>query len=343
MDGNRNDRDYGRDNFRNEDSNRGSERGFGDSNRSGRETGNFRDNNNDRGYEDRGYGDRNHGQRGGFGGGNREEYGFRGAGGFSGDRQGGGGYDEWSRGSRPFGERAHGFGGDRDNYSSRGAAGDYGSRNFGGNLGNRGYGESYGSTFGAGEGNRGDYGYGNQAGGSRWSGGGQSYGGSERGYSEEGRRGFWDKASDEVSSWFGDRDAERRREADQHRGRGPKNYSRSDDRIRDDINDKLTDDGWLDASDVDVTVKDREVTLSGTVSDRNAKRRAEDVAEGVSGVSHVQNNLRVKSQSGTGNTFSGGLNTSDVSVDRSTISTASTGLGSDTGATVAKSGAGGQR
>jgi osmotically-inducible protein OsmY len=43
-------------------------------------------------------------------------------------------------------------------------------------------------------------------------------------------------------------------------------------------------------------VKDSEVTLSGTVDDRTDKRVAEDVAESVSGVKNVQNNLRVKQE-----------------------------------------------
>ena len=41
---------------------------------------------------------------------------------------------------------------------------------------------------------------------------------------------------------------------DEHRGRGPRGYTRSDERIREDVNDRLTDDGWLDASDIDVQV-----------------------------------------------------------------------------------------
>jgi osmotically-inducible protein OsmY len=118
------------------------------------------------------------------------------------------------------------------------------------------------------------------------------YGGDYRGRSEGGR-GFWDKAADEVSSWFGDEDAERRRKQD-HRGRGPKGYARSDERIREDVNDRLTDDWSVDASDIEVEVSGREVTLSGEVASRSDKRRAEDIAESVSGVSHVQNNLRVK-------------------------------------------------
>ena len=109
-----------------------------------------------------------------------------------------------------------------------------------------------------------------------------------------GGRGFWDRASDEVSSWLGDDDARRRREQDEHRGRGPKGYTRSDERIREDVNDRLTDDGWLDASDIEVQVSSSEVTLTGQVNSREEKRRAEDIVEAISGVKHVQNNLRVK-------------------------------------------------
>ena len=82
--------------------------------------------------------------------------------------------------------------------------------------------------------------------------------------------------------------------AGEHRGRGPKNYTRSDDRIREDVNDRLSDDSWLDASEIEVQVSSCEVTLTGTVNSREDKRRAEDLAEHVSGVKHVQNNLRVQ-------------------------------------------------
>lgn len=106
------------------------------------------------------------------------------------------------------------------------------------------------------------------------------------------KRGFLERAGDEVASWFGDKDASRRRDMD-HRGRGPSDYTRSDERIREDVNDALTQDWRLDASHVRVVVKEAEVTLDGTVSIRQDKRRAEDLAENVWGVSHVQNNLRV--------------------------------------------------
>jgi len=112
-------------------------------------------------------------------------------------------------------------------------------------------------------------------------------------YDESHERGFFERAGDEVASWFGDADAARRRERD-HRGRGPAGYTRSDERIREDVNDKLTDDWRVDARAVEVSVASGEVTLDGTVPSREQKRRAEDIVDSLSGVKHVQNNLRVK-------------------------------------------------
>ncbi|MDX0439905.1 BON domain-containing protein [Sinorhizobium medicae] len=109
-----------------------------------------------------------------------------------------------------------------------------------------------------------------------------------------GDRDFLDRASDEVASWFGDEDAERRREMDRHRGKGPKGYRRTDSRIQEDVSDRLSDDGALDASNIEVSVTNGEVQLNGTVSSKWAKRRAEDCAENVSGVTNVQNNLRIE-------------------------------------------------
>jgi hypothetical protein len=89
-------------------------------------------------------------------------------------------------------------------------------------------------------------------------------------------------------------------EARGHRGRGPRGYSRSDDRIKEDVCQCLTDDHYIDATNVDVTVKDREVVLSGTVSSRMQKRRAEDLIERLPGVRDVINSLRVSTEaSGT--------------------------------------------
>jgi osmotically-inducible protein OsmY len=111
-----------------------------------------------------------------------------------------------------------------------------------------------------------------------------------------------------VSSWFGDEDAERRRAWDkqrsgQHRGKGPKGYRRSDDRIQEDINDRLSDDVFIDASDIEVSVNQGEVTLTGTVNERSDKRRAEDIAEEVSGVRNVENRIRVNTRQWIGDAW----------------------------------------
>ena len=79
----------------------------------------------------------------------------------------------------------------------------------------------------------------------------------------------------------------------QFTGRGPKGYQRSDERIREDVCDRLADDPHIDASDIEIGVKQGEVTLTGFVRDREDKRHAEDLAERISGVREVHNSLRV--------------------------------------------------
>ena len=84
------------------------------------------------------------------------------------------------------------------------------------------------------------------------------------------------------------------------RGRGPRGYRRSDERIREDACDWLTEDPRIDASNMEVNVKEGEVTLSGTVTSREDKRRAEDLVDQISGVKDVHNTLRVaREQRGT--------------------------------------------
>ena len=101
------------------------------------------------------------------------------------------------------------------------------------------------------------------------------------------------RASDRRGPWFGDRDAQRRRErifgGEARRATsGRTNASRKTSTI------ELADDPYVDASDIEVSVSGGEVDLSGTVEDRQSRRRAEDLAEQVSGVSHVQNGIRVR-------------------------------------------------
>lgn len=216
----------------------------------------------------------------------------------------------------------------------RGGAYGSGGSAYGGGYGSGAYGSTYGSGMSYGYGRddygRGDYGRSDYGRGEY----GRVYGGSR----QDDDRNWFDKAGDEVQSWFGDRDAERRRQQDQmrsgeHRGRGPSGYRRSDERIREDVNDRLSDDSWLDASSIEVQVKDGEVTLSGTVHDRRDKRHAEDLAERVSGVNHVQNNLRVKTTSHGLSTSGSGQSHSGTTTTGSTTTTGQTATGGQLSAT----------
>ena len=90
-----------------------------------------------------------------------------------------------------------------------------------------------------------------------------------------------------------------------HAGKGPNGYQRSDDRIREDVCDRLTMDPDVDASGIDVQVAKGEVTLTGQVESRRAKRAAEDCIEDVPGVREVHNQLRTSSWFGSGSEQSG--------------------------------------
>ena len=84
------------------------------------------------------------------------------------------------------------------------------------------------------------------------------------------------------------------KEFQSHVGKGPKGWQRSDERIREDVSEALARHPEVDASDIEVKVQECEVTLTGTVTDRDAKRIAEDVVERVFGVKDVQNQIKVK-------------------------------------------------
>jgi osmotically-inducible protein OsmY len=119
-----------------------------------------------------------------------------------------------------------------------------------------------------------------------------------------GERPFVDQAADEVRSWFGDDAAERRRMIDEHhidpwkpgpyKGVGPRGWRRQDERIHDDVAERLAGDLSVDASDVEVTVTEGEVILQGSVDTPAQRRRAEDLAWSVDGFRDVQNRLRVR-------------------------------------------------
>jgi osmotically-inducible protein OsmY len=380
-----NDQDYPRYNERDDRYNSRSESGDSDRQRDNRNRGGRggRENERDEGY----YGMSNNrdfetGQRSGFQGGYFQSDFGRGY--SSQDRD----YDDFQSNARPSRSYTGGFGrntrDDRDDYTLYGydrdsqySSGSDEERGNYGRGGDYGYGSNFGSSgsnfdrMSASDSTRNarDYGRGsgrgdrsNQSGRESLYGKSGGYGGdymnSERGWETENRggsnrddRGWWEKTSDEISSWFGDEEASRRRERDQrmsdgyqqtsHRGKGPKNYRRSDDRIRDDINDRLTDYPYLDASDIDVEISNGEVVLTGTVESRYAKRMAEDIVEDISGVKNVENRLRVRQQNtsnfgstGTGDASpSSNTDTGDKLTNSNAPGLAGTPLGTGTSST----------
>ncbi len=76
-------------------------------------------------------------------------------------------------------------------------------------------------------------------------------------------------------------------------GKDPKALTRPDSAIRAQINDRLALKAIFDTKDIEVIVENHKVTLNGVVHSKNHKRLVEEIANSVSGVEAVQNNLTV--------------------------------------------------
>lgn len=81
--------------------------------------------------------------------------------------------------------------------------------------------------------------------------------------------------------------------APNYRGRGPRGYQRSDERIVEDICERLSDDPLIDASDITVRSDGGNVVLEGSVDSRVVKHRVEDIVDDCVGVTGIQNRLKV--------------------------------------------------
>jgi osmotically-inducible protein OsmY len=137
------------------------------------------------------------------------------------------------------------------------------------------------------------------------SGGGQAYGsmpsrGPARAYGQGGADAYpsyGGRASMRSDTSFG--------ESGRYSGRGPKGYQRSDERLQEEIAEQLTRHPDIDASDVTIEVRGGEVTLSGTVSDRQMRYGIEHVVDQTHGVKEIHNNVRVSRPSTGDSTRSG--------------------------------------
>ena len=188
-----------------------------------------------------------------------------------------------------------------------GFQGGYGQGGFGsgfqGGHGQGGYGQgTFGQgTYGQGTYGQGSYGQGYGQGyqsGQQWSPGQSSYQGFQGGFGSQGRESWQGREFGRGYGYEGQSTLSEGQGTWQQRGRfmgrGPKGYKRGDERIREDINEELTRHPDIDAYEIEVRVENGEVTLTGTVEDRHAKRLAEDLAERTSGVTDVHNQLRVR-------------------------------------------------
>ena len=127
-------------------------------------------------------------------------------------------------------------------------------------------------------------------------------------------------------------DGDRTQAGRSFRGAGPKGWRRSDERLQDDICERLTDDPWIDASDVSVQVSSGVVTLEGSVDDRRLKHRIEDMVEQCGGVTEIRNFLSVPSRG------MGASSTSSTSASRTSTSGRGTTTGSTAGTTTGSTG-----
>ncbi len=80
-------------------------------------------------------------------------------------------------------------------------------------------------------------------------------------------------------------------------GYGPKNWKISDERLREKVCDVLLHSIEVDASEVEVEVKDRVVTLSGNISSKGMGRIAEDLVESIPGIEDVFSRFTIKDTS----------------------------------------------
>ncbi|MFO7275428.1 MAG: BON domain-containing protein [Pseudomonadota bacterium] len=76
--------------------------------------------------------------------------------------------------------------------------------------------------------------------------------------------------------------------------RGPKGYQRSDERLKEDICERLMQAEHIDSSEVTIEVQAGRVTLEGTVPERYMKHAIEDLVDACPGVQDIDNRIRVQ-------------------------------------------------
>jgi osmotically-inducible protein OsmY len=86
---------------------------------------------------------------------------------------------------------------------------------------------------------------------------------------------------------------EEERNLQYNRGKGPRNYKPSDERLLERVSDLYYEHPHLDASGIEISVQNGELMLTGYVADRYEKRLAEDLAEKISAITNIENRLKI--------------------------------------------------
>lgn len=98
---------------------------------------------------------------------------------------------------------------------------------------------------------------------------------------------------------------------------GPKGYKRSDERLQEDISERLLEAYHIDSSEVTVAVQGAKVTLEGTVPSRHMKHAIEDMVDACPGVLEIDNRVRVAGPNYQGSSpATMGETTKDVTKDK---------------------------
>ena len=223
-----------------------------------------------------------------------------------GEDYGGAGYGYGAAGAGGVGYGAPGYGAGRGygagNYDYDSGPMRDESRGFSGYDYNRGYDAAGGSNDFSRQGRHGLEGYGQAQRGPRGQRDFRARGSAGQGYGQQGygAQGYGAQHQDYRAQGYGygsqggQQHSQASRQGRSYRGMGPRNYTRSDERIREDLNERLTDAHDIDASGLSVEVNNGVVTLTGSVDQRWMKHRAEDIADSCSGVRDVRNQIQVQ-------------------------------------------------
>lgn len=105
------------------------------------------------------------------------------------------------------------------------------------------------------------------------------------GFGEAGTSWNWDLKTDHLNPYF------------RGRGKGPKDWKLSDEKLKDRVCHALTHSQEVDPSELEVSVKDQVVYLKGKISSRGMKTVAEDLVSSIPGVEDVFTQLKIEDTS----------------------------------------------